>query len=112
MLDWLKKAPTSVVVTVIIVCGVIAVAVLGCFVALQLSGADTADFRQWIQTVGILVLGSLTGVNTVASVAAARSSSNTEDQTNGTLTKRDDEIADLRAQVAKLAAVNGPEHIA
>lgn len=112
MLDWLKKAPTSVVIAVVIVCGVLALAVLGSFVALQLSGADTADFRQWIQTVGILLAGPLLGFNTVASLAAARSSSNTEDQTNGTLTRRDEEISDLREQVAKLAAATEPEKLA
>lgn len=101
-MDWLKKAPTAIVVTMIIVVGFLVLGVLGAFVILQLNGADTTELRQWISAIGIPLIGSLLGINTVASIAGARSASNAEDQTNGQLTARDDRIAALEAQVAKL----------
>lgn len=85
-MDWLKKAPTAVTVTVIIMCGVIAVAVLVSFTYLTATGHDTAEFRMWINTIGQILVFPFLGVTAVASVAAARSSSNAEDQTNGQLT--------------------------
>jgi hypothetical protein len=104
MVNWLKKAPTSIVITMIIVCGVLAAAVLVSFVYLQATGQNTTEFRQWINSVGNILMFPLLGLSTAASVQAARSSSNTEDQTNGTLTKRDDEIAQLRADIDALRA--------
>lgn len=102
MVEWLKKAPTAVVVAVIIVCGVVMLGVLGSFVALTLAGADTTEFRQWINTVGQILVYPLLGVGTLASVQAARSASRAEDQTNGHLTAKEDEIAALRQQVTAL----------
>lgn len=101
MVDWLKKAPTAVVVAVVIVCGLVALAVLGSFVALTLAGADTTEFRQWINALGQVLVYPFLGVATLASVQAARSASKAEDQTNGHLTERDDEIRALRAQLAR-----------
>lgn len=102
VIGWLKKAPTGVVVAVIIVCGVIALGVLGSFVALSLAGEDTTEFRQWINALGQILVYPFLGVTAVASVQAARSASKAEDQTNGHLAARDDEIAELRTQVAEL----------
>lgn len=102
-MDWLKKAPTAVTVTVIVVCGLLALGVVGAYVALTLAGADTAEFRQWVQTIGQLLVYPLLGTTAVASVAAARSASAAEDQTNGTLTAKDDKIAELQT---KLDAAN------
>lgn len=101
-MDWLRKAPTSITIAVICVCGVVALAVLGAYVALTLGGADTAEFRQWVQTIGQLLVYPLLGTSAVASVAAARSSSAAEDNTNGRLTAKDAEIAALKAENARL----------
>ncbi len=98
MLDWLKKAPTPVVVAVIAVCGFLAAAVLASFVILQLQGVDTTEFRSWIQTLGQILVFPFLGVTAVASVQSARASSRTEDQTNGALTAKTDEIADAAAE--------------
>lgn len=99
-MDWLRKAPTPVVVSVVIVCGVIALGVLGSFVALTVTGSDTSEFRMWINTIGQLFVYPLLGVTTLASVQAARSASKAEDQTNGHLEAKDEEIRRLRAQLA------------
>lgn len=99
MVEWLKKAPTSVVVAVVIVCGVVALGVLGSFVALSISGQDTTEFRQWINALGQLLVYPFLGVTAVASVQAARSASKAEDQTNGHLDAKDEEIKALRAQL-------------
>ncbi len=100
MLEWLKKAPTSVVVTMIATCGLVALAVLGSFVALSMAGHDTTEFRQWINTLGQILVFPLLGIGTVASVQAARSASKAEDQTNGMLTRKADEIAEAGARRA------------
>jgi hypothetical protein len=99
MVDWIKKAPTSVVITIIIVCGLVALGTLGSYVVLTLAGQDTSEFRQWVQTCGQILVYPFLGVTAVASVSAARSASRTEDQTNGTLSRRDDEIERLRGVI-------------
>jgi len=100
-MDWLKKAPTPITIAVICVCGVIALGVLGVYAVLTLNGDDTAEFRQWVQTIGQLLVYPLLGTTAVASVAAAaRSSSAAEDNSNGRLTAKDAEIAELKAQLA------------
>lgn len=98
-MDWLKKAPTSITVTVIITCGLLAATLVGAFVLLTLNGADTTEFRQWVQTLGQLLVYPLLGTTAVASVAAARSSSKAEDNSNGALTERDETIAALMTQL-------------
>lgn len=98
-MDWLRKAPTAVVVAVIIVCGVIACGVLAAFVVLSLNGVDTTDLRQWIQTIGITVILPLLGVNTIASIAGAKSASSAEDNTNGIHEQKDAQIARLTSQL-------------
>lgn len=86
----------------IAVCGLLALGVLAAFVVLSLNGVDTADLRQWIQTVGITIVLPLLGINTVASVVSAKSASAAEDHTNGHLAAKDTEVAALRKQVAAL----------
>lgn len=100
-MEWLKKAPTTVTVAVIIMCGVVASVLVAAFVVLTINGADTTEFRQWINTLGQLLVFPLLGTTAVASVAAARSSSKAEDQTNGALEERDARIAVLRGQLAE-----------
>jgi len=99
-MEWLKKAPTTVTVVVIVTCGFIATVLVAAFVVLTINGEDTTEFRQWIATVGQLLVYPLLGTTAVASVAAARSSSKAEDQTNGQLEAKDAQILDLRDQLA------------
>jgi hypothetical protein len=91
-MDWLKKAPTSVVITVIATCGVLALGLVTAFVVLTINGADTTEFRQWINTVGQILVYPLLGTATLASVQAARSASKAEDAGNGQLHQRDELI--------------------
>jgi fructose-specific phosphotransferase system IIC component len=99
-MDWLKKAPTAVTVTVIIVCGFIALGLVAAFVVLTLNGADTTEFRRWVNTLGQILVFPLLGTTAVASVAAARSSSKAEDQTNGNLTALQQEVNRLSVILA------------
>lgn len=99
MADWVKKAPTAVVVTLVIMCGVVALGILGSFVALTVTGHDTSDFRMWINTVGQALVYPILGVSTLASVQAARSASKAEDQTNGHLAAKDLQIEAMRRQL-------------
>lgn len=101
LMDWLRKAPTAVTVTVIVTCGFVALGLVTAFVVLTLNGADTTEFRQWVNTVGQILVFPLLGTTAVASVAAARSSSKAEDQTNGTLTQLMAKIAELEERKDK-----------
>lgn len=83
IMDFLKRAPTTVVITTIATCGVLALGVLAAFVVLSINGADTTELRQWVNTIGQLLVYPFLGTATVASIAAARSSRTTEVQTNG-----------------------------
>lgn len=113
-MEWLRKAPTTVVITVIVTCGVLAAVLVAAFVVLEVQGADTAEFRRWIGTVGQLLVYPLLGITTVASVSSARSASRADDQTNGqlqakdqTIEARDQTIAALRSENARLERRNG-----
>ncbi len=97
-MDWLKKAPTSVVIAIIVTCGLLVAVLIAAFVILEIEGADTAEFRQWVNTIGTLVVFPLLGINTLASVSAARSSSRADEQTNG-------QLHELKAQVDSLGAI-------
>lgn len=99
LVEWLKKAPTAVTIAVILVTGLLGLGVLLSYVMLSVNGVDTSDFRQWVQTLGILVIGPLVGVNTVTGLVSAKSASRAEDQTNGQLTALKAENDALRAQV-------------
>jgi hypothetical protein len=101
IMEWLKKAPTPVVVTAIVVCGLVVAVLVAAFVVLTIAGADTTEFRNWIGTVGQLLVFPLLGTTAVASVAAARSSSNAENQTNGQLQQRDAEIERLKRKAGE-----------
>jgi hypothetical protein len=97
-MDWFKKAPTPVVVAVIIVCGVGVLTVVGGYVATVATGGDVADYRAFVNTLmngaGLLI----GGVAAVGATSAARSASKAEENTNGVLTAKAEEIA--RAAVA------------
>ena len=99
LMAWLRKAPTAVVVTVIITCGLLALGVLAAFVVLSINGQDTTDFRNWVQTIGVVFILPLLGINTVASVVGAKSASAAEDQTNGIHAAKDRQIAQLTSEL-------------
>lgn len=101
-MEWLKKAPTAVVVAVVIVAGLSFVALLGGFVALTWADKPTEDYRTFVSTIAQLVTLPLVGLSSVAAVSAAKSASRTEEQTNGQLTKRDDKIEELQRRVELL----------
>lgn len=79
-----KNAPNSVIWAVVIAF----LGVVGAFVSLSIAGADTADFRAFLNTVMNLVTVILSGGALVAAGAAAKSSANAEEQTNGSLDKK------------------------
>lgn len=99
-MDWLKKAPTAVVVAVVCVCGVVALGVLAAFVVLSLQGVDTTEFRQWVNTIGQLLVYPFLGAGTIAAVSAAKSAQKAEENTNGHLAEKDAEIRSLRSKIA------------
>lgn len=91
---WLKKAPTALVISVVVMVGMGALALLGGFVLLELNERPTEDYRAFVNTLVNLLTFVMTGGATVAAVSAARSASNAEDNTNGALSAKSDEIAD------------------
>jgi hypothetical protein len=102
LVDWLKKAPTSVIITVALVCVVGVLGVLGGFVALSIAGQPTDDYRAFINTLANLLVYPLLGVGTLGSIVAAKSASRAEDNTNGKLTDRDQRIAELEAKIRSM----------
>lgn len=78
-MNWLKKTPTALLITIIIVVAVSSLAYLGGFIYLTAEGKDTTEYRALLNTVTNWVTLLLVGTGTAASVSAARSSSNTED---------------------------------
>lgn len=83
MVDWLKKAPTSLSIAMTITVGVVVVAAVGGFVYLTAIGADTTEFRSFINTLANILVLPLVGVGSIAAVSAAKSASKAEEQTNG-----------------------------
>ena len=102
MINFLRKAPTAVLITVIIVCGFLAAGVFASYVILTLNGEDTTEFRQWINTLGQILVFPFLGVTTAAAVSAAKSAGNADEQTNGHLSKVTEENNQLRDANARL----------
>jgi hypothetical protein len=103
-MDWLKKAPTSLVVTVAVMLGIATVAYLGGYVFLLANGVDTTEYRGLLNT-AFNYLGLLVGSTAaVGSVAAARAANKAEQNTNGHLTGRDARIEEQAAQIEQLKA--------
>ena len=96
-MDWLKRAPTPLIVTLFAVIGVTTIAYLGGFVYLSAQGVDTTEYRGLLNT-AFNYLGILLGATTtVASVTAAKSAAKAEDQTNGLHRRQLDEVAETAA---------------
>lgn len=100
-MEWLKGADRAVKITMLIICGVLALGVLAAYVVLTLNGEDTTEFRQWIIGVANLLLFPVTGLAAVASVSAANSAKKAEENTNGKLHTLEAENTSLRAQVTQ-----------
>lgn len=101
-MNWLKKAPTPVLVTAIIVGGLLPLGAIAGFVALEMSGSSTTDYRAFLNLLMNGAILALSAIGAVGGVSAARSASNTEEQTNGQLTARDRKISDLQAENTRL----------
>jgi hypothetical protein len=99
-MDWLKKAPTSVTITVLVIVGTLLLAGLIGFTTLIYAGKDVTEFRQMINTLMIFATTGFSGVAAVAGVGAAKSSAKTEDQTNGASDAERDAIARAAAKHA------------
>ena len=79
-----KNAPNSVIWAVAFAFA----SVVAAFTILSINGADTGDFRAFLNTVMNLVTVVLSGGALVAAGAAAKSSANAEEQTNGSLDRK------------------------
>jgi hypothetical protein len=105
MVDWIKKAPTSLLITMTITVGFIVLGTLGGFIYLTAIGVDTTEFRTFINTVANIIALPLLGLTGVASVSAAKSASKAEDQTNsgpgGLNAHIDDRIEHAREEEGK-----------
>lgn len=99
-MKWISKVPTPVLIAVIIVGGLLVLALIGGFVGLTMVGADTTDYRSFVNTLANLIMLPLMGLGTTAAVSAARSASNAEDNTNGKHTAELDDVARRAAAAA------------
>lgn len=79
-----KNAPNSLIWAVTLAF----LGVLVAFTVLSVTGADTADLLDFLQTVLGIVAAVFSGGALVVSGAAARSAGRTEEQTNGQLDQR------------------------
>jgi type IV secretory pathway VirB10-like protein len=98
-MDWLRKAPTALVVTLVSAVALATIAYLVGYVYLEANGADTTGYRALLNTAFNYLTVLFGAATTAASVSAARSSSKAEDNTNGTLTALRDEVRGLQQQL-------------
>jgi hypothetical protein len=102
IMGWLRKTPVPLLVAIIVVVGVASIAYLGGFVYLTAIDKPTDDYVRLLNSSLNWVTLLLVGTGTAASVTAAKSASNAEDQTNGHLAEKDDRIAKLEQQVRRM----------
>jgi hypothetical protein len=102
MMNWIKKAPTSVLIASIGAGVVVSLGFLAGFVVLALNGQDTTEYRGLVNIAMNAVTVFLGAIAAVGATSAAKSASNAEEQTNGTLTEKDREIAGLRRDLSAL----------
>ncbi len=99
-MEWLKKVPTPITVTVISATVILLLAVLGGFVALTFADKPTDDYWVFVNRVANLLTFPLTALAAGGAVSAAKSAGQAAEQTNGHLADKDAEIASLRAHLA------------
>lgn len=102
LMDWLKKAPTSLVVTVACFMFAATITYLGGYVYLLANGIDTTDYRGLINTAFNYLGVMLGGTAAVGSVAAARSANRADQQTNGHLATLAEKIEEQAAEIERL----------
>lgn len=107
MMNWIRKAPTALLVTIVIVCGLGMIVTIGGFVLLEYAGRDTTDYRAFMNMIINAVTLAVAGIGAVGGVSAARSASNAEENTNGTLTAKDQKIAALQGQILQMRRARG-----
>ena len=109
MIDFLKRAPASVVITVTATVGIIILSVIIGFTVLSALGADTTEFSRFANSLMNAVGLVISAGGGLAAVAAARTSARTEDQTNGVLSKRVPDVAEQAADraIAKMRDADG-----
>jgi len=107
MMNWIRKAPTALLVTIVIVCGLGVITTIGGFVLLEYAGRDTTDYRAFVNVLVNAATLAVAGVGAVGGVSAARSASNAEENTNGTLTAKDRQITALQGEIARLRSGRG-----
>lgn len=103
-MEWLKKAPTPVVITLIVVCALLLLATLGGFVALTYAGKPTDDYWMFVSRVANIVTVPLAALAAGGAVSAARSANQAADQTNGHLSDKEREIRMLRGELSAVRA--------
>ncbi len=103
MMNWIRKAPTAVLVASIAAAVIVVLGFLAGFVILTLNDQDTAEYRGLVNLAMNAVTVLLGAITAVGATSAARSASNAEEQSNGTLTAKDREIAGLRRDLAALS---------
>jgi hypothetical protein len=91
--DIVKNAPNALIYSV----ALCFVAILAAFTVLSATGSDATELRSFITLTMSLAAGLFSGGSLIVAGSAAKSSAATEQQTNGTLTAKDQEIARLRA---------------
>lgn len=82
--DLVKNAPNALVFAVTAVF----VTIVAAFVVLAVTGSSSEEFRSFLNTVLSLATVILSGGAAVAAGSAAKSSANTETQTNGVMDQR------------------------
>jgi hypothetical protein len=100
-MGWIRKAPTAVLVAGVIVGGLLPLGALAGFVVLEVNGASTTDYRAFLNLLMNSAILALSALGAAGGVSAARSASNAEDQTNGQLTAKDREIAQLKRRLGE-----------
>lgn len=101
-MEWLRKAPTALVIAASVLCGVVTLAVLGGYIALEFAGRDTSGYLAFVSFLLSATTALASGTAAVGSVSAAKSAAATERQTNGTLTAKDTEIEELRERIRQM----------
>jgi hypothetical protein len=89
----LRKVADRVPGTVLAIClTVVAVTVIGSFVFLAATGADTTEFRSFVNTALNIGAVMLAGTGAVAAGVAAKSAGTAVQQTNGALDARMEKV--------------------
>lgn len=87
MRDWIRQAPTALLITLVVTTGVIVVSLIAGYIYLLTIEADTTDFRAFMNTLMNAAAILITSVAAVGSVSAAKAANKVQEATNGGLDK-------------------------